>query len=197
MCRLLSAWTMNIAITDCSVRAKACSSGMLLGMKASQFVRMQDFGGVRDKDVEFKDYLWVFTIWKQVRRESSSWSEGKRNKETVTDALTYNDLFHPSAFKGRLNIVQSAFILKETEVKIWKSIMVPPLCCFVLIRLGFCTNTQKKNRESSSAGAGNEDSHLLLAGLKPRIWTCREWAGKDERSHTVLACFYKILYLTG
>ncbi len=30
-------------------------------------------------------------------------------------------------------------------------------------------HTHKKKRESSSAGAGNEDSHLLLAGLKPRI----------------------------
>lgn len=42
---------MNIAITDCSVRAKACFSGMLLGMKASHFVRMQASGGVKDEDV--------------------------------------------------------------------------------------------------------------------------------------------------
>lgn len=42
---------MNIAITDCSVRAKACFGGMLPGMKASQFVRTQAADSVTVEDV--------------------------------------------------------------------------------------------------------------------------------------------------
>lgn len=56
---LLSTWTMHIAITDCSVRAKVCFGGRPLGTKASHFC--QDIDGVRDQDVISR--LWFDVIF--------------------------------------------------------------------------------------------------------------------------------------
>ena len=94
MCCLLSAWTMNIAITDCSVRAEACFGGMLPGMKASQFVRTQAADNVMVEDVISRWRIYV----------CGNFSQSKQHLCEAQETYGLRLISITVKFKGRMSV---------------------------------------------------------------------------------------------